>query len=323
MRKNIKVFFNTLFATCFAAGSVLAADIAVVGGRPNDVFWSKIKKGIDDARLIVEANGGKVVFLQLETYDNLGPDAASLIRTAIGQGVDGIAIPNWVPEAEDEAIKAAIDTGIKVMMMNAGDLKKADELGAMNYIGTDEYAGGVAGAKILTDKGASHVLCVLSLPGAAFAETRCKGVSDGVEQAQKKVTQLPLPAANFGEIVATSEAIKATLLQDGTIDAVMAIGGTPDATAAAMAISQAGKSDQVMLGSFDYDATALERIKDGTQLFVIDQQPYLQSLLAVTLLAAHIDFGTDLPVRHVATGPAIIDSSNIEATLSGIEKGAR
>jgi len=322
MKKNSGGFLGALFATCFVVSASSAADIAVVGGKPDDVFWSKIKRGIDDARLIVEANGGKVTFLQLETYDNLGPDAAALIRTAIGQGVDGIAIPNWVPEAEDDAIKAAIGAGIVVMSMNAGTPEKALELGALNHVGTDEYAGGMAAAAYLSERGASHVLCINTLPGAAFSETRCQGIKDGMEKAGGKSTQLPLPAGSFGDLTATSEAVKSILLQDSTIDGVMAI-GTPDANAAALAILQAGKLDTVMLASFDYDDTVLERIKDGTQLFAIDQQPYLQSLLAVTLLAAHIDFGTDLPVRHVATGPAIIDSSNIKATLAGTERGAR
>ena len=95
-------------ALAVAASTALAADIAVVGGKTVDEFWNRIKKGVDDARLVIEANGGTVSYLQLQTYDNLGPDAAQLVRTAISQGVDGIAVPNWVPEAEDEAIKGDI-----------------------------------------------------------------------------------------------------------------------------------------------------------------------------------------------------------------------
>jgi simple sugar transport system substrate-binding protein len=86
---------------------------------------------------------------------------------------------------------------------------------------------------------------------------------------------------------------------------------------------QAGKVEGVKLGSFDLNGAGLERIKGGTQLFAIDQQPYLQSLLAVTLLASHIDFGTDLPTRPVLTGPGIVDASNIEATMAGVAAGAR
>ena len=46
-------------------------------------------------------------------------------------------------------------------------------------------------------------------------------------------------------------------------------------------------------------------------------------LLAVTLLASAIDFGTDLPTAPILTGPNIVDKSNIEATLAGVAKGAR
>ena len=78
-----------------------------------------------------------------------------------------------------------------------------------------------------------------------------------------------------------------------------------------------------MLGSFDMNQAGLDRIKGGTQGFAIDQQPYLQSLLAVSLLASSIDFGTDLPVFPVLTGPGIVDASNIDATLAGVKLGAR
>lgn len=136
------------------ASSVMAANIAVVGGKTDDEFWSRIKKGVDDARLVVEKNGGAVSYLQLQTYDNLGPDAAQLVRTAISQGVTGIVVPDWVPEAEDEAIKAAVAAGIKVILMNAGNIDKARELGAINYVGSDEYTAGKAGGEYFASKGA-------------------------------------------------------------------------------------------------------------------------------------------------------------------------
>jgi len=41
------------------------------------------------------------------------------------------------------------------------------------------------------------------------------------------------------------------------------------------------------------------------------------------MLAAHLDFGTELPTDPVLTGPAIVDASNIESALVGVAKGAR
>ena len=66
-----------------------------------------------------------------------------------------------------------------------------------------------------------------------------------------------------------------------------------------------------------------DRIKTGKQLMAIDQQPYLQSFLAVTMLAATIDWGTDIATDPVLTGPAIVDASNIDAALAGVAAGTR
>ncbi|EPR23041.1 MULTISPECIES: substrate-binding domain-containing protein [Agrobacterium tumefaciens complex] len=309
-------------ASLVMASGAFAANIAVVGGKNDDAFWNLIKKGVDDARLVVEANGGKVNYLRLQTYDNFAPDVVQLIQTAISQKVDGLVIPNWVPEGEDPAIREAMNAGIKVILMNAGGHEKARELGAINYVGSDEYLAGVAGGEYFARQGKKNVICVNTVPGAANLEARCKGVLDGITKAGGTGKQLPLPATSFGDATAVAEAIKATLLQDGKIDGVLTI-SAGDADSAAIGVMQAGKTETALLGTFDLNQSGLDRIKDGTQGFAIDQQPYLQSLLAVTLLASAIDFGTDLPTAPLLTGPSIVDKSNIEATLAGVDKGAR
>jgi simple sugar transport system substrate-binding protein len=321
LAKLTKVLATTALVA-FAGSASMAADIAVVGGSNDDAFWNIIKKGIDDATPAVEANGGSVNYLRLVNYDNFAPDVVQLIRTAISMEVDGLVIPNWVPEAQDPAIKDAIAAGIKVILMNAGGAEKARELGAINYVGSDEYVAGVAGGEYFGDNGQKNVLCINTLPGTANIEARCKGVIDGITGKGGTGAQLPLPSTSFGDATAVAEAIKAELLKDETIDGVITI-SAGDADSAAIAVQQAGKTETVKLGSFDMNQAGLDRIKGGTQLFAIDQQPYLQSYLAVSLLASHIDFGTDLPVFPVLTGPGIVDASNIEATLAGVAKGAR
>jgi simple sugar transport system substrate-binding protein len=71
------------------------------------------------------------------------------------------------------------------------------------------------------------------------------------------------------------------------------------------------------------DPANLQRIKDGTQLFCIDQQPYLQGYLAVSLLNGYVQYGLKLPTAPVLTGPGIVDATNVAATLAGAAAGAR
>src|SRR5262245_4131959 len=100
-----KTLVSATVLTAFGTGATLAADIFVVGGKPDDPFWGIVKRGAEDAGKLVEAQGGKVTWLGPQNYDNLGVDAAELIRQAIAQKADAIVAPDWVPEAMDPAFK--------------------------------------------------------------------------------------------------------------------------------------------------------------------------------------------------------------------------
>ena len=118
------------------------AKIFVIGGKPDDPFWSKVKKGADDAGKVAELTGGSVTWLGPQNYDNLGPDAAKLIRTALSQNPSAIVGPDWVPEAMDDAFKDVVAAGVPLIIYNSGGMDAAKRLGAMNYVGNEEYRGG-------------------------------------------------------------------------------------------------------------------------------------------------------------------------------------
>jgi simple sugar transport system substrate-binding protein len=296
--------------------------IFVIGGKSDDPFWSKVKRGVDDAAKVVEAHGGKVTWLGPQNYDNLGPDAAKLILTAKSQGATAVIGADWVPDAQDQAFKSVTSSGIPVFLYNSGGADAAKNVGALTYTGSDESLAGQAGGKFFAEKGVKNVLCVNTLPGATNTEARCKGIADGVASGGGKSTQLPLPSSNFGNPTAVTQAIKAALLNDGSIDGVVTI-SVVDANSAAAAIQQANAGSKVKLGTFDMDDTQLERVKGGAQLFCIDQQPYMQGYLAVSQAFAYNAYGLLLPQNSLLTGPAVINASNVEAALAGAKAGIR
>ena len=109
MKNLMKVILTTaVVALCATEAMADGAKIFVVGGKPDDPFWSKVKKGADEAGKVAELTGGSVVWLGPATYDNLGPDAAKLIRTALSQSPSAIVGPDWVPEAMDDAFKEVV-----------------------------------------------------------------------------------------------------------------------------------------------------------------------------------------------------------------------
>ncbi|ESX80606.1 sugar ABC transporter substrate-binding protein [Mesorhizobium sp. M0027] len=320
--KLFKTLVSTAVLIGFSAGATLAANIFVVGGKPDDPFWSIVKRGAEDAGKVVEAQGGKVTWLGPQNYDNLGVDAAELIRQAIDQKADAIVGPDWVPEAMDPAFKAVRDAGIPLIIYNAGGLKAADRLGAMNYVGSDDYKGGVAAGEYLTKAGNKKGVCINTLPGAANIEAFCGGFKEGMKNGGGEADVLPLPATSFGSATAVAQAVKAHLLQHQDVNAVFTIGNV-DANSAMNGLTQAGKVGKVQLCGMNFDETILNNIKDGKQACAIDQQGYLQGYLAVAILNGHVNYGLAVPTREILTGPGIIDKTNVDATIAGVKAGAR
>lgn len=310
----------------FAASAAFAenegVDIYLIGGKADDTFWAAVKKGLDDAGLDVAAAGGSVNYLALQSYEKLGADAAELTRTAISLGADAIIVSDWQPEAQDEAIKAAIAKGIKVVLVSAGSLEKVKELGAINWIGVDDSDSGKAAGEYFAAQGAKHVVCLNTLPGSVSLEARCDGVVAGATGAGAKAEHMRMPAASFGDTVGLSEAIRAQIAQDPTIDGFVTIGAT-DGVAVALGIQTAGAAGRVSVGTFDLNTPVLNGIKDGSILFAVDQQPYMMGYLATVLAQKQIQYGIELPMKPIFTGPGIVNAANVDAALVGASEGRR
>lgn len=307
--------------TCFATAA-MAANIFVVGGKPDDPFWSVVKRGAEDAGKVVKAEGGSVTWLAPQNYDNLGPDAAGLIRQAISQGADAIVGPDWVPQAMDPAFKDVTAHKIPLIIYNAGDVKKAEELGALNFIGADPYLSGVAGGSYFASHNFKNAVCLNTLPGVANVEAFCKGMEAGVEKGGGKGAELPLPATSFGSSTAVAQALKGYLIRHPQVDAVFTVGNV-DTTSAISGIMQAGKSGRVQVCGMNIDQTIIDNIKSGSQLCAIDQEGYMMGYLSVAILNAYVNYGLSVPTKQILTGPVVIDKSNVDVTEKGVKAGAQ
>jgi simple sugar transport system substrate-binding protein len=321
---NLKKILATTAIVMIGAGAAYAegAKIFVIGGKPDDPFWSIVKKGAEDAGIVVAAQGGSVTWLGPQNYDNLGVDAAELIRQAIDQGATAIVGPNWVPEAMDPAFQAVVDAGIPLVIYNAGGIEAADRLGAMNYVGAVDYKAGVAGGEYLGKMGKKNGVCINSLPGAANIEDYCNGFVEGITSTGGKGSVLPLPATAQGNVTAVAQAIRAHLLENPDLDAVFTTANL-DAVGAVQGIAQAGVADKVGLCGVNFDEAILTNIQSGAQACAIDQQGYQQGYYAVSILNGYVNYGLSIPTREILTGPGVVDAKNIESTMAGAKLGTR
>jgi simple sugar transport system substrate-binding protein len=321
MKNTIKIMLAAaLFASTATIAMADGAKIFVVGGKADDPFWSIVKRGAEDAGKVVAAEGGKVVWLAPQNYDNLGVDAAELIRQAIDQKADAIVAPDWVPAAMDPAFQAVKAAGIPFIVYNAGGIQAADRLGAMNYVGAVDHKAGVAAGDYLGKAGHKNGVCVNSLPGAANIEDYCKGFAEGISKAGADV--LPLPATAEGNVTAVAQAVKAYLLQHADVDAIM-VTANLDAVGIVQGVAQAGKAGKAHLCGINFDQAILAQISAGTQDCAVDQQGYQQGFYAVSILNGYVNYGLSIPTREILTGPGIVDNSNIKSTMAGAKGGTR
>lgn len=296
-------------------------NITVMGGAADDPYWSTVKRGVEAAAKAVEASGGKVTFVSMPNYENFNADAAKLVSNMQAMNPDAVVIPNWAPQAQNENIKALTKEGVPVVFYSAGQ-DDIEATGAQLYVGTDDYIAGTVGGKAFAEAGAKNIVCVNTLPGTANQEARCQGVKDGAEKAGSSSSSLNLPSTQFGDPSAVTQAIKGAIVQDPTIDAVITI-GVADSDSADAAIEQANARVKVKLGTFDVSSSGLERVKNGRQVFSIDQQPYAMGYYALSSAFQMAAYGITLPENKLLTGPSLITSENVDLALAGAKNGVR
>lgn len=276
---------------------------------PGNTFWNAFRNGAEQA--------AKDTGVTLK-YSN-DPDAgkqATLVQNAIDSKVDGIAVTLPTPDAMVGAVKSARDSNIPVVAVNAG-LAQYQKVGASMYFGADESVAGEAAGKRISEAGAKHVLCPVHEAGNVSLEARCAGLKKGMGSSGT-VENLQVNGADETSVVST---LQAKLTQDPSFDYIVTL-GAQFSIDALTAVDQAKSSAKV--ATFDLNTDVAQNIKDGKIEFAVDQQPYAESYLAVTMLYLNLKNGNDLGGGGpVLTGPSFVDSENVAKILEYAKNNTR
>ncbi|MHB9858253.1 substrate-binding domain-containing protein [Streptomyces sp. YIM S03343] len=280
----------------------------VAHGAKGDDFWARVQRGAEDA-----AAKDNIALTFASDPDAAGQ--AELVRDAIRDGVDGIALTLAKPEAMKGPIAQAKAAGIPVVGLNSGiGAWQAD--GALEYVGQDESVAGRAVGDKLDALKAKHALCVIHERGNVALEARCAGVKKAFGG------QTDILYADGTDTDAVTESVTARLKQDPSIDEVVMLGAQP-ALAAVKSVQQAGARAQV--ATFDLNGDLVKAVQSGDVQFAVDQQPYLQGYLAVDALwlyrtNGNISGGGAAPVL---TGPAFVTKTNVASVAKLAAGGTR
>lgn len=295
-------------STAGKAGNARFQVALVTHGAKGDEFWALVQKGAEDA-----AAKDNIAL----TYAS-DPDAggqAELVRDALKDGADGIALTLAKPEAMRGAINEAIMAGIPVVGVNSG-INDWRSDGALEYFGQDESVAGRAVGDKLDDLQAKHALCVIHERGNVALEARCAGVKKTFRG------QTDILYVDGTDMNAVTDSVAARLKQDPSIDEVVT-NGAQFALAAVKSVHKAGTKSRV--ATFDLNSDLVKAVRSGDVQFAVDQQPYLQGYLAVDALwlyrtNGNVSGGDSAPVL---TGPAFVTKTNVESVAKFAAKGTR
>lgn len=291
-------------------GQVATTDrikVALITHAPaGDTFWDTVRKGAEEA-------AAKDNVELLYTGDPEAGRQAQLIEQAIDQKVDGIAVTLATPDALKDALKKASDAGIPIVSLNAGEAV-ATQLGAFTHFGSNEQLAGQAVGTKLADGGFKHPVCVIQAQGHVGLEARCAGV-------KAKVPGTEILYVNGADMTSVESTATAKLQASTDADVIIGL-GAPITLTLLKSVSTAGSAAKV--ASFDLNKELAQKISEGTVLFTVDQQPWLQGYGAVDALWQNKRGGFSIGGgQAVLTGPAIIDQSNAADVLKFAEQGIR
>ncbi|KAI9133194.1 sugar ABC transporter substrate-binding protein [Acaryochloris sp. CCMEE 5410] len=268
-------------------------------------FWCVVETGIHDA---AQDLGVEVTIRRPHTFD---PDAVTqLIESAIDGPIrpDAIGVAVIDPDRFRAPLTQAVQKfNIPVIAYNAGSGPKQDNIPYRAYIGPDERQGGYEGGKRLLAESPSAVkgACINHQPGALNLEARCQGFFDALQEAgvaAEQVNITPNPAES-------EKILQRYVTQKPEVNVFLTLG--PEAAVPFYQVIS-NRKDTYSHGTFDLSRTILTAIEQGTTLFAIDQQPYLEGYLTVQWLTWIQRHGFSPPSEIISTGPSFIDATNVD-----------
>ncbi|KUO03488.1 substrate-binding domain-containing protein [Streptomyces caeruleatus] len=291
-----------------SAGTARLKVALITHGGEGDDFWELVQKGAQAA-----AAKDKIELAYANDSEPAGQ--AELMRDAIRQKVDGIAVTLAKPTAMAGPVAEARAAGIPVVGLNSG-MDEWQSAGLLGYFGQDESVAGRAVGDKLDGLKVKHALCVIHERGNVALEARCAGVKKAFGG---ETENLYVDGTDMDAVTAT---IAARLSQDPSFDEVVT-NGAQFALAAVKSAQEAGSKAHV--STFDLNEDLVKAVQDGDVQFAVDQQPYLQGYLAVDSLWLHRTNGNTLGGGEapVLTGPAFVTKANVASVAEFAANGTR
>jgi simple sugar transport system substrate-binding protein len=269
-----------------------------------DSFWCTVEDGIKTA---AKQMGADVTILGPDKFDL--EKTASLIDQAVAAQPDGIGLTVTDAVLFKEPIMKALAAGIPVIAYNAGKGPIGDGIPYMTFLGMDETEGGLQSGSRMIAAGATRGVCINHQVGHAGLDARCKGFVKAFEDKGLKAEVLGVKGEDAAQAQTTIGDFYAA---NPDVDAFLTLG--PSSANPFYAFVEASAVTNFKHITFDLSPEIEAKIKDGTTMSAIDQQPFLQGFGAVMYLSLNKKYGITPALPVTATGPGFITADMIGKT---------
>lgn len=273
-------------------------------------FFNVVKKGMRDAAAIMDVESS---FVGTEDVDI--DQQVQMVRRAIAEKYDGIALSIINATAFDEVVTEALAKGIPLVAFNVDAAPSNGRLSAVcqHLRQAGRVLGGEA-ARQLPDE--APILMTVHSEGISALEDRLQGAQEIL--AQKGISWEVLVTGIHPDKAA--DVIAAALSADSQIRAVLGT-GLADTEGAGLAVERDFCQRDLFVGGFDLSAEILRLIKAEVIALTIDQQPYVQGFYPVVQLAQYCRYG--IMPSNIDTGAALITKNNVDDVLKWCAEGYR
>ncbi len=299
-------FLACVSAACGGGSQAQGPLIAVIPKGTTHEFWKSIHAGaVQGSR-----DSGLQIYWKGPNKDDDRDAQIRVVEDAISRGVDGIVIAPSDNKALVRPLQEAVKEGIPVVVIDS----PIDWDGKVSYIGTDNYQGGVVGARALAGLlgGKGTVLMMRYFEGSGSTMAREQGFLDTV------VKEFPglevISSGQYGG--STTESCYATaenLLNSFPRVEGIFVACEPTTFGMLRALQDSGRAGKIRVVGFDATEKLLEGLRQGHLDGLVLQNPFKMGEMGVKAMADHL---AGRPV------PPIVDTGTVVATRENLETPA-
>lgn len=277
----------------------------------DEAFFGPAKKGMADA---ARAMNVRCEFTGTEGVDLKAQ--AGMVRKAVADGCDGIALNIIDPAAFDDVVAEAVRKGVPVVAFNVDDPTTPNA--RLAAVCQDFFKAGrtLATRAVEFIPPGSKVLITQHDLGISALDDRMHGIQEVL-----KKHNIPWKVVcSTNEPAKAIEIVSRELKADPAIKFVLGTGLT-DTEAAGRAIERDFLGQGRASAGFDLTQEILRLIKADVIRLTIDQQPYTQGYFPVVQLALYCRYG--IQPSNVDAGAGIILKKDVDRVVELTRRGYR